>query len=188
MWAIGRLPDYFGQLSILSAQALKARTRRNAPEHPTPMFLDSNIDRGVLTLHVRGRWLIENLAVIEAELAQVDVARARNVAIDASRLEELDLSGGWALHRRMELLRERGIAGEWKPDPPAHVRYIEGAIERAREQAAKAQAEESLDLAQPVRALGRWAVAMAGTLRAGLGFLGRIFVVLAGALMSLRRL
>ena len=105
------------------------------------MFLDSNTDRGVLTLHVRGRWLIENLAPIEAELARVDVAGARAVAIDASRLEDLDLSGGWALHRRVELLRERGIAVEWKPDPPAHVRFIEGAIARAREQAARPQAD-----------------------------------------------
>jgi phospholipid/cholesterol/gamma-HCH transport system permease protein len=152
------------------------------------MFLDSNIDRGVLTLHVRGRWLIENLAAIEAEFADVDVARARTVAIDASRLEELDLSGGWALHHRIELFRDRGIAVEWKPDPPGHVRYIEGAIARAREQAAHAPGDEGLDLAQPVRALGRWAVAMAATLRAGLGFLGRICVVLAGALLSLRRL
>ena len=152
------------------------------------MFLDSNTDRGVLTLHVRGRWLIENLAPIEAELARVDVAGARAVAIDASRLEDLDLSGGWALHRRVELLRERGIAVEWKPDPPAHVRFIEGAIARAREQAARPQADEELDLAQPVRALGRWAVAMAATLRAGLGFLGRICVVLGGAFTSLRRL
>ncbi|HJS21463.1 MAG TPA: MlaE family lipid ABC transporter permease subunit [Steroidobacteraceae bacterium] len=152
------------------------------------MFLDSNTDRGALTLHVRGRWLIENLAAIEAEFAQVDVTRARTVAIDASRLEELDLSGGWALHQRIELFRERGIAVDWKPDPPAQVRFIEGAIARAREQAAQAPVDEALDFAQPVRALGRWTVGMAGTLRAGLGFLGRICVVLGSALLSFRRL
>ena len=152
------------------------------------MFLDSNIDRGVLTLHVRGRWLIENVAAIEEELAGVDVARARTVAIDASRLEELDLSGGWALHQRVELLRERGITVEWKPDPPAQVRFIEGAIARAREQAARPQDDEGLDLAEPVRALGRWTVGIAATLRAGLGFLGRIFVVLCRALTNFRRL
>jgi phospholipid/cholesterol/gamma-HCH transport system permease protein len=152
------------------------------------MFLESNIDRGVLTLHVRGRWLIENVAAIEAELAKVDVARARTVAIDASRLEELDLSGGWALHQRVEHLRERGIAVEWQPDPPAQVRFIESAIARAREQSARPQDDEGLDLAEPVRALGRWTVGIAATLRAGLGFLGRIFVVLGHALTSFRRL
>jgi phospholipid/cholesterol/gamma-HCH transport system permease protein len=152
------------------------------------MFLDSTTDRGGLTLHVRGRWLIGNLPAIEAEFANVDLARARAVAIDASRLEELDLSGGWALHRRVELLRERGVSVKWQPDPPAQVRFIEGAIARAREQAAHPQEDEELDLAQPVRALGRWAVGMHGTLRAGLGFLGRICVVFASAVTSLKRL
>ncbi len=152
------------------------------------MFLDSNTDRGGLTLHVRGRWLLENLAAIEAELAAVDVARSRAVAVDVSRLEELDLSGAWALHHGVERLRERGIGVEWKPDLPAQLRFIEESLERAKEQAARPPEDEGLDLVQPVRAVGRWAVWTVASVRTGLGFLGHIFTVLGSALLNFRRL
>ena len=152
------------------------------------MFLDSQYDRGALALRVHGRWLIENLAAIEAELAAVDVARARSVAIDASQLEVLDLSGAWALYERVEQLRHGGLKVEWRDERPAQIRFIETALARAHLETGVTAEEEGFDLAHPLRALGRWAVWQGASLRSGLAFFGRIWVVVGSALMSIRRL
>ncbi len=152
------------------------------------MFLDSHFDRDAVALRVHGRWLIENLPAIEAELAAVDVARARSVAIDASSLEAIDLTGAWALHARVEQFRQRGLGIEWRPEPPDQVRLIESVLARARLEDEPTRTEEGFDWAHPLRALGRWAVWQGASLRAGLDFLGRVWVVLGKALIDFKRL
>ena len=46
-----------------------------------------------LTVRLNGAWRTENIAAIEAALAQVSPAGARRVIVDARSLEALDLSG-----------------------------------------------------------------------------------------------
>jgi phospholipid/cholesterol/gamma-HCH transport system permease protein len=152
------------------------------------MFLDSKIDRGALALRVQGRWLMENLAAIEAELAAVDVTQARSVAIDTSQLEVLDLSGAWALYERLEQLRHDGLKVAWRDQPPAQIRLIETAHARTDLHTGVTTEDEPFDLAHPVRTLGRWAVWQATKLRMGLEFFGRICVVLGSAFLSIKRL
>ena len=152
------------------------------------MFLDSQYDRGALALRVQGRWLIENLAAIESELAAVDAARARSVAVDASRLEVLDLSGAWALHERLEQFRHGGVKVHWRDEPPAQIRLIETELGRAHLETGTAIEAPLFDFAHPLRTLGRWTVWQAASLRTGLDFFGRICVVLGSSLVDLRRL
>jgi hypothetical protein len=49
-----------------------------------------------LTVRLNGAWRIENIAAIEAALAQLSQAGAQRIIVDARSLEEqLDLSGAW---------------------------------------------------------------------------------------------
>ncbi len=151
------------------------------------MFLDSHSEGGVLTLRIHGRWLIENLAAIESELAALDVTPVRALVIDSARLAELDLSGAWALYSSVQQFRQRGLTVEWRGRTPDQIRFIESTIERSKSQVPP-QAEEGLDLAHPLRALGRWAVWQAASLESGLAFFGRIWAVLGATLINLKRL
>ncbi len=151
------------------------------------MFLDSHFEGGVVTLRVHGRWLIENLVAIEAELAALDVTAAQALVLDTTRLEELDLSGAWALYSRVGPFRQRGLTVEWRGRTPDQIRFIESSLERS-EAEVTAQEEAGFDLAHPLRALGRWAVWQAASLQSGLAFFGRICAVLGATLVNFRRL
>jgi phospholipid/cholesterol/gamma-HCH transport system permease protein len=150
------------------------------------MFLDSHLQGGVLTLRISGRWLIENLAAIEAELGMVEGTQARSLVIDTTALEELDLSGAWALYDRMQRLERSGAMVSWRGQAPDQLRIVESRLAGAARTVMTV--EEGLDLAEPVRSLGRWAVTQFDSAKTSLAFFGRIVAVVGSAFTSLRRL
>jgi phospholipid/cholesterol/gamma-HCH transport system permease protein len=150
------------------------------------MFLDSQLQGGVLTLQTSGRWLIENLSSIEAELATIEATPARSLVVDTTGLEELDLSGAWALFERLRRLEQRGLKVSWRGRTPDQIRIIEQRL--TGDGRAVMTVEEGLDLTEPVRSLGRWAVTQFESAAASLAFIGRIFAVLGGVFTSLKRL
>ena len=150
------------------------------------MFLDSHQQGGVVTLRVSGRWLIENLASIEAELTALDGARAQSLVIDTTALEEIDLSGAWALFDRVRRFEQSGLKAQWQGRAPDQIRFIEHSLSGTKRPISTP--DEGLDLAEPVRSLGRWTLTQAASARTSLAFFGRICSVLGSALMSPRRL
>jgi len=149
------------------------------------MFLDPHQQGGVVTLRVSGRWLLENLAAIELELGRLDGIRAQTLVIDTTGLEELDLSGAWALFERVRRFEQAGLKAEWRGRTPDQIRFIEHTLTVGKRPVAAA--EEGLDLAEPVRSLGRWAVTQVASAKISLAFLGRICSVLGSAFTSPKR-
>jgi anti-anti-sigma regulatory factor len=118
------------------------------------MFLDSQLQGRVLTLQASGRWLIENLPSIEAEFATIAGTPARSLVIDTTGLEELDLSGAWALFERLRRLEQSGMRVSWRGRKPDQLRIVEQRL--TGEARTVMTVGEGLDL-PTVRSLGRWA-------------------------------
>ncbi|HEY4644682.1 MAG TPA: MlaE family lipid ABC transporter permease subunit [Steroidobacteraceae bacterium] len=150
------------------------------------MFLDSHLHGGVLTLRVSGRWLIENLAAIESELGALEGTPAQSLVVDTTGLEELDLSGAWALFERMRRLEQSGVTVNWRGRTPDQIRFIEHRLTGSEHPAAATA--EWLNLVEPVRSLGRWAVTQADSAKTSLAFFGRICAVLGSAFTNPKRL
>ena len=89
------------------------------------MLLQSERSGDALTLHLSGRWCIENIAQVEASLAEVDAGSQQRVVVDYSGVEMLDLSSAWLLHNRLEKLVAAGGRIEFASEPPAHFQFID---------------------------------------------------------------
>lgn len=150
------------------------------------MFLDSHQQAGVFTLRVSGRWLIENLATIETELAALDRARPQSLVIDTTALEEIDLSGAWALFDRVRRFEQSGTKARWQGRAPDQLGFIENCVSGGRRPTSAP--EEGLDLAEPVRSLGRWTVTQVASAKTSVAFFGRIFAILGSAVTKPQRL
>ena len=89
-----------------------------------------------LTVRLNGAWRIENVAAIEAALAQLQEG-ARRLVIDARSVEGLDLSGAWLLRERLQALQEAGGRVEFAGEPPSQFAFLE---ELTEQQAGEARA------------------------------------------------
>jgi phospholipid/cholesterol/gamma-HCH transport system permease protein len=76
-------------------------------------------------LTARGRWEIETVARFDAALRELDPGPCRKARLDLAKVEALDSTGAWAIHRTREALRARGLAVEILGAKAAHSALIE---------------------------------------------------------------
>lgn len=149
------------------------------------MFLSQQHRDGVLTVSVTGRWLIENAAAIRQELASLRVVGGEPLRVDAQPLEELDLTGAWLLYDWVARAGMSRSEVSWLGTAPEQVRYIARTL---TEPPPPPVEDEALDLAAPVRLLGRWTIRRGIAFRSGFAYFGEILSVLGSALLHPRRL
>jgi phospholipid/cholesterol/gamma-HCH transport system permease protein len=133
-----------------------------------------------LRVRLNGAWRIENIAAIEAALAQLQEG-ARRLVVDAGSLEALALSGAWLLRERLQALQNAGSSVEFSGEPPSQFAFLE---EITSQQLAETPAvERRASWRNPLGWLGRVSVQQWHGGIDAVGYLGR--VVLTG-LRSLR--
>jgi len=135
-----------------------------------------------LTVRLNGAWRIENIAAIEAALAQLPQEGTRRVVVDAGSLEALDLSGAWLLRERLQTLQGAGGRVEFAGEPPSQFAFLE---EVTAQQLAEtgAAVERRSGWRNPLGWLGRTSVQQWHQAIDAVGYLGRIFIT---GLRSLR--
>jgi phospholipid/cholesterol/gamma-HCH transport system permease protein len=127
-----------------------------------------------LTVRLNGAWRIENVAAIEAALAQLQEG-ARRLVIDARAVEGLDLSGAWLLRERLQALQEAGGRVEFAGEPPSQFAFLEELTEQQAGEAA-AEAEPPRSWRDAIAWIGRGSVQQWRQMVQAVGYLGRIAV------------
>lgn len=127
-----------------------------------------------LTVRLNGAWRIENVAAIEAALAQLQEG-ARHLVIDARAVEGLDLSGAWLLRERLQALQEAGGRVEFAGEPPSQFAFLEELTEQQAGEAA-AEAEPPRSWRDAIAWIGRGSVQQWRQIVGGVGYLGQIAV------------
>ena len=134
-----------------------------------------------LTVRLNGAWRIENIAAIEAALAQLSQAGAQRIIVDARSLEELDLSGAWLLREHLQSLQGAGGQVEFTGEPPSQFAFQEEISAQQLEETAAV--ERRSGWRNPLGWLGRVSVQQWHHAIDGVGYLGRVAVT---GLRSLR--
>ncbi len=153
-------------------------------------LLDVRRDEGGLDLALSGEWRALVLPQIDAELAQVDLAGVQSVSVATDRLRVLDLSGAWRLRQFLRRVEAAGATVSFQGAPPDQLRLIDATLtESPAPTAAGAEPPHSAGEAAilPLARLGRGVVRFFSRLLLGVGFLGRVSVTAARALLSPRR-
>jgi phospholipid/cholesterol/gamma-HCH transport system permease protein len=128
-----------------------------------------------LTVRLNGAWRIENIAAIEAALAQLPQEGTRRVVVDTGSLEALDLSGAWLLRERLQTVQDAGGRVEFAGEPPSQFAFLE---EITAQQLAETEAavERRSGWRNPLGWLGRISVQQWHQAIDAVGYLGRIFI------------
>lgn len=134
-----------------------------------------------LTVRLSGAWRIENVAAIEAALAQLPQEGARRLVVDTRSLEALDLSGAWLLRERLQALQNTGGRIEFTGEPPSQFAFLE---EITAQQAAPEQVEPQPpgSWRDAIAWIGRGSVQQWRQMVGAIGYLGRIAVTAARSL------
>jgi phospholipid/cholesterol/gamma-HCH transport system permease protein len=127
-----------------------------------------------LTVRLGGAWRIENIAAIEAALAELPQEGTRRIVIDARSLEALDLSGAWLLRERLASLQSAGGRIEFAGSPPSQFAFLEELT--AQELPETALVERRSGWRNPLGWLGRISVQQWHQGIDAIGYLGRIAV------------
>jgi phospholipid/cholesterol/gamma-HCH transport system permease protein len=128
-----------------------------------------------LTVRLNGAWRIENIAAIEAALAQLTQEGTRRLIVDARSLEALDLSGAWLLRERLQSLQGEGGRIEFAGEPPSQFAFLEEVTAQQAEPAA-AEAEAPRSWHDAIAWVGRNSVQQLRQTIDAVGYLGRITV------------
>jgi phospholipid/cholesterol/gamma-HCH transport system permease protein len=135
-----------------------------------------------LTVRLNGAWRIENIAAIEAALAQLPQEAARRLVVDTRSLEALDLSGAWLLRERLQALQNTGGRIEFAGEPPSQFAFLEE-ITAQQAQPEQVEPEPPRSWHDAVAWIGRGSVQQWRQMVDAIGYLGRIAVT---AVRSLR--
>jgi len=129
-----------------------------------------------LTVRLNGVWRIDNIAAIEAALAQLPQDGARRLRVDTRSLQELDLSGAWLLRERLQALQSAGGRVEFAGEPPSQFAFLEEIT--AQQAAQEPVAEEPPGSWHDVIAwIGREAVQQWNQMVDAIGYLGRVVMI-----------
>ncbi|HKQ13827.1 MAG TPA: MlaE family lipid ABC transporter permease subunit [Steroidobacteraceae bacterium] len=128
-----------------------------------------------LTVRLNGAWRIENIAAIEAALAQLSQAGAQRVIVDARSLEELDLSGAWLLREHLQNLQGAGGRVEFAGEPPSQFAFLEEITSQELTET-PALVERRSGWRNPLGWLGRVSVQQWHQGLDAVGYLGRIAI------------
>jgi phospholipid/cholesterol/gamma-HCH transport system permease protein len=126
-----------------------------------------------LTVRLNGAWRIENVAAIEAALAQVSPAGARRVIVDTRSLEALDLSGAWLLREHLQKVQGSGGQVEFAGEAPSQFAFLEEITSQQLAETA-AMVERRSGWRNPLGWLGRVSVQQWHQGIDAVGYLGRI--------------
>lgn len=151
------------------------------------MLLESQQTGDALTLRLSGGWCIDNIARIEAALAEFSASGQRRVVVDCSKLAALDLSGAWLLHQRLEGVSAAGGTVEFSGQPPAHFKFIDEISARDTGKVAEV-AEDSRSLRDALAWIGREAVQQGRQTKDAVGFFGRVVATVTRSVRSARHL
>jgi phospholipid/cholesterol/gamma-HCH transport system permease protein len=139
------------------------------------------------TLRLRGPWRAEHALELAHAVAAADVGAlpgGGRVLLDPTGLDGVDLTGAFFLRRLEARLEAAGTPFAWRAAPPDVLEFARALPARAPHPHAghfRLQHE-------PLDTLGRWTVGVGQAADEALAVLGRIFVVLGGALRRPRRL
>jgi phospholipid/cholesterol/gamma-HCH transport system permease protein len=143
-----------------------------------------------LEIDLTGEWRALELAQIDAALAGIDLANARFVSIETTRLKALDLSGAWRLREFLQQARASGAEVRFQGAPPDQLRLIDSTL--GGEAPVPVRAEPEIGIAPlteyGLTEIGVYSVREWRDLMAALAFLGRIFATIGRAVTSLKRL
>jgi len=149
------------------------------------LLLESQQTGEALTLRLSGDWRMQNIAQIEAALAQFSASGSRKLVIDCRNLESLDLSGAWLLQRRLGEVRAAGGTVGFAGEPPGHFKFIDEIVARET-----AEAQPVVEKPPSVRSglawIGRASVRQARQGQEAVGFFGRMAVTTVRAMRSVR--
>ena len=151
------------------------------------MLLESQQTGDAQTLRLSGGWCIDNIAPIEAALAEFSASGQQRVVVDCSKLSALDLSGAWLLHQRLQEVRAAGGKVEFSGQPPAHFKFIEEISARDTVKVAGV-AESSRSLRDALAWIGREAVQQGRQTKDAVGFFGHVVATVTRSVRSARHL
>jgi phospholipid/cholesterol/gamma-HCH transport system permease protein len=138
-----------------------------------------------LELGLKGEWRALRLKEIGAELAALDLAGVRKVAIATQDLALLDLSSAWRLREFITTAEHAGAAVSFSGARPEQLQVLDDALAR---EAFQPPGAHHHDIIEPVTALGRHVVIITRDTRAGLAFLGRVALTALAAAANPQRL
>ena len=174
-----------------SQPAVRISAGSNTPSRPATrnhVLLQSATSGDATTLHLSGRWCIDNLAEVEESLADFDSSGQKLIRVDCAKLEGLDLSGAWMLRKRLEEVASRGGKVEFLGKAPAHFHFIEELAGRSEGEEQPASTPQSGVLARGLAWLGKVSVAQFRQGKQSIGFFGRLSVTMLRSLRSVHRL
>jgi phospholipid/cholesterol/gamma-HCH transport system permease protein len=126
-----------------------------------------------LTVRLNGAWRIDNIAAIEAALAQLPQEGAGRLVVDARSLEALDLSGAWMLREHLQALQGTGGRVEFAGEPPSQFAFLEEITAQQVPQEPLAE-EAPGSWRDGIAWIGREAVQQWNQMVDAIGYLGRI--------------
>lgn len=143
-----------------------------------------------LIMHLRGEWVIEQVAGIEDALARVNGAPdgTAAVSVQCGGLHSLDLSGAWLLHRQCRQWRDQGLQVDLGALRTQHLAFIDQVMADTAASTLPRRHARYRGIAALLVSLGRALGNGLASLRDGLGFLGRVCWVLAGCVRHPSRL
>lgn len=149
-------------------------------------FLESRREGSQLELTLHGAWGAACIVPVRAEVAELDVAGASEVAIVAGGVEDMDMAGAWALDDLTRRLSARGAAVRFADGEPQALQVVRSAL--LADPAARPAALREDSLYSPVERLGRTTLERVKEFQDGLAFVGRSALVFGKALLHWRRL
>jgi len=139
-----------------------------------------------LTLRLRGGWCIDNLREIENSLAQLN-EQGRQIKLDFSGIQTLDLSGAWLLRNWLERTSQAGGRIEVVGERPSHFAFLDELLQRQSAQPG-ASPPSATSLRDAVVWIGRGTIQQAKQTRDAIGFFGRIAATMLRAMRSAHHL
>ena len=79
-----------------------------------------------------GRWTVAEAPALEPRLRGAALPNGRDLVLDASGIDALDLTGAWLLRSLERRLAESGTRVAWSPDRPQQLGFIDRTTEGSR--------------------------------------------------------
>jgi phospholipid/cholesterol/gamma-HCH transport system permease protein len=142
---------------------------------------------GRLRIRLDGRWTVAEAAALELRLRALPPPSVRELLLDATGIEALDLTGAWLLRSLEARLRDAGARVAWAPGRPGSLDFIHRTM--AGERPPEPDTGEPLSVVPAaLHGLGRLTILARDGALDLLGFVGAVTVGWGRAVSSLKRL
>ena len=150
------------------------------------MYVEARRTDEALDLALTGDWRARNLPAIAAELAAISLAGVRRIDVATAALASLDLSASWQLREFLAGATGAGIEVAFRDGRPDQLRLIDETLGRDAYVPPAEATQQFYRL--PLDTVGRRTVYSGRALFRSVAFFGRVSVMLASTLRSVRRL